>query len=214
MRFCSSPSPSRFSSDTWRKAVLPGQRKRRAGYWWHLSRSGCRLPRPLGDCGSICSRRDWRLIKRKSRAASGRPSTSPMAKTLIWARRCATLAFAIHLNGATTASADRASAGECRRFGVRALPAFGLGVIVVTGIRAGVVAPTEVAALAAAYTLVAAILKRTALHEIGAALRKSARETVVIFDRFGGALRVPDRVDGVATQVSSAAAWHGSNHFW
>ncbi len=56
MRSCSSPPPSRLSSDMWRHAVLPGQRKRRAGYWWHLSRSGCRLPRPLGECGSICSR--------------------------------------------------------------------------------------------------------------------------------------------------------------
>ncbi|MBM3095528.1 TRAP transporter large permease subunit [Ensifer sp. T173] len=88
----------------------------------------------------------------------------------------ATLAVAIHFNGATTASADRVYAGECRRFGVRALPAFGLGVIVVAGIRAGVVAPTEAAALAASYSLVAAILKRTTIQEIGAAFRQSARE--------------------------------------
>nr|WP_245449220.1 TRAP transporter large permease subunit [Ensifer sp. NM-2] len=127
----------------------------------------------------------------------------------------ATLAVAIHLNGATTASGDRVSAGECRRLGVRALPAFGLGIIVVAGIRAGVVAPTEAAALAAAYTLVAAILKRTAIQEIGAAFRQSARETAAILLLIGSAAPFAFliAVDGVAAQVSSAAAWLGSNPF-
>ncbi|WP_457580295.1 TRAP transporter large permease subunit [Ensifer canadensis] len=127
----------------------------------------------------------------------------------------ATLAIAIHLNGATTASADRASASECRRFGMRALPAFGLGIIVVAGIRAGVVAPTEAAALAAAYTLVAAILKRTAVQEIGAAFRQSARETAAILLLIGTAAPFAFliAVDGVAAQVSSTASWLGSNPF-
>lgn len=127
----------------------------------------------------------------------------------------ATLAVAIHLNGATTASDDRASASECRRFGMRALPAFGLGIIVVAGIRAGVVAPTEAAALAAAYTLVAAILKRTAVQEIGAAFRQSARETAAILLMIGSAAPFAFliAVDGVAAQVSSAASWLGSNPF-
>ncbi|MBD9491648.1 TRAP transporter large permease [Ensifer sp. ENS11] len=127
----------------------------------------------------------------------------------------ATLAVAIHFNGATTASADRVSAGECRRLGVRALPAFGLGIIVVAGIRAGVVAPTEAAALAAAYTLVAAILKRTAIQEIGVTFRQSARETAAILLLIGSATPFAFliAVDGVAAQVSSAAAWLGSNPF-
>ncbi|MGF6178458.1 TRAP transporter large permease subunit [Ensifer sp. 4252] len=127
----------------------------------------------------------------------------------------ATLAVAIHLNGATAASANRASAGECRRFGVRALPAFGLGIIVVAGIRAGVVAPTEAAALAAAYTLVAAIVKRTAVQEIGAAFRQSARETAAILLLIGSAAPFAFliAVDGIAAQVSSAASWLGSNPF-
>jgi tripartite ATP-independent transporter DctM subunit len=127
----------------------------------------------------------------------------------------ATLAIAMHLNGATAASHDRASAGECLRFGVRALPAFGLGIIVVAGIRAGVVAPTEAGALAAAYTLVAAILKRTSNQEIGAAFRQSARETAAILLMIGSAAPFAFliAVDGVAAQVSSAAAWLGSNPF-
>lgn len=99
----------------------------------------------------------------------------------------ATLAVAIHLNGATTASTARASAGERRRFGMRALPAFGLGVIVVAGIRTGVVSPTEAAALAAAYTLLAAVLKLTAACEVGAAFRQSARESAAILLLIGSA---------------------------
>lgn len=127
----------------------------------------------------------------------------------------ATLALTIHLTGATAASADRATVDECRRFGVRALPAFGLGIIVVAGIRAGVVAPTEAAALAAAYTLVAAILKRTAVQEIGAAFRQSARETAAILLLIGSAAPFAFliAVDGVAAQVSTAAVWLGSNPF-
>lgn len=80
MRSCSSPPPSRLSSDMWRHAVLPGQRKRRAGYWWHLSRSGCRLPRPLGECGSICSRE----LRRSSKFIGG-----GNAESWLWPRRIA-----------------------------------------------------------------------------------------------------------------------------
>ncbi|WP_312363390.1 TRAP transporter large permease [Ensifer sp.] len=126
-----------------------------------------------------------------------------------------TLAIAIHLNGATAASERRASAAECRRFAVRALPAFGLGVIVVAGIRAGIVAPTEAAALAALYTLVAAILKRTTVADIGAAFRQSARETAAILLLIGSAAPFAFliAVDGLAAQVSSAASLLGHNPF-
>lgn len=127
----------------------------------------------------------------------------------------ATLAFAIHLTGATAASTDRASAEECRRSGVRALPAFGLGIIVVAGIRAGAVSPTEAAALAAAYTLIAAGFKRTTAREVGAAFRQSARETAAILLLIGSATPFAFliAVDGLAAQASSAASWLGSNPF-
>lgn len=127
----------------------------------------------------------------------------------------ATLAVAIHVNGTTTARTARASAAECRRFGMRALPAFGLGVIVVAGIRAGVVSPTEAAALAAAYTLIAVFLKRTAVYEVCAAFRQSARETAAILLLIGSAAPFAFliAVDGVAAHLSSAATWLGSNPF-
>lgn len=127
----------------------------------------------------------------------------------------ATLAVAIHVNGATTARTARASAGESRRLGVRALPAFGLGIIVVAGIRAGVVSPTEAAALAAAYTLIAAFLKRTAVYEVCAAFRQSAREAAAILLLIGSAAPFAFliAVDGVAAHLSSAASWLGSNPF-
>lgn len=127
----------------------------------------------------------------------------------------ATLAIAIHLNGATAARDGKASASECRRLAVRALPAFGLGIIVVAGIRAGIVAPTEAAALAAVYTLLAAILKRTKVEDIGVAFRQSARETAAILLLIGSAAPFAFliAVDGVAAQVSSAASLLGSNPF-
>ncbi len=127
----------------------------------------------------------------------------------------ATLALAIHLNRATAAGADRASGAERRRFAVRALPAFGLGIIVVAGIRAGVVAPTEAAALAAVYTLLAAILKRTGFGDIGAAFRQSARETAAILLLIGSAAPFAFliAVDGLAAQISSAASLLGHNPF-
>lgn len=127
----------------------------------------------------------------------------------------ATLAIAIHLNGAAAAGEGRASAADRRRFAVRALPAFGLGIIVVAGIRAGVVAPTEAAALAAVYTLLAAILKRTRVDDIGSAFRQSARETAAILLLIGSAAPFAFliAVDGVAAQVSSAASLLGSNPF-
>lgn len=69
--------------------------------------------------------------------------------------------------------------------------------------------------IAAAYTLVAVILKRTAIQEIGVTFRQSARETAAILLLIGSATPFAFliAVDGVAAQVSSAAAWLGSNPF-
>ncbi|WP_143150053.1 TRAP transporter large permease subunit, partial [Agrobacterium pusense] len=59
------------------------------------------------------------------------------------------LAVAIHFSVRSVDTLPRATGSERWRSAVAAIPAFGLGVIVVVGIRIGVVTTTEAAALAA-----------------------------------------------------------------
>lgn len=63
------------------------------------------------------------------------------------------LAVAIHFSVRTVDTLPRANGQERWRSAVAAIPAFGLGIIVVVGIRIGIVTTTEAAALAALYTL-------------------------------------------------------------
>ncbi|MCQ6492998.1 TRAP transporter large permease subunit, partial [Vibrio parahaemolyticus] len=63
------------------------------------------------------------------------------------------LAVAIHFSVRSVDTLPRATGSQRWRSAVAAIPAFGLGVIVVVGIRIGVVTTTEAAALAALYTL-------------------------------------------------------------
>lgn len=106
MRSCSSPSRSQLFSDMRRQVDLPGQRKRRAGCWWHLSRSGCHLPRPLGDYGSICSRggaafghgHDHAQVLRRSSQFVGGGNT----ESWLWPRRIALRDLRALLSGAIT----------------------------------------------------------------------------------------------------------------
>jgi tripartite ATP-independent transporter DctM subunit len=92
----------------------------------------------------------------------------------------ACLAIAIHLSVRTTGEGRPATGGQRLRAAVAALPAFGLGVIVVVGIRFGVATPTEAAALAALYALGLAVFARCSGGSVVAAFRQSAVEAGAI----------------------------------
>ena len=102
-----------------------------------------------------------------------------------------------------------------RRLAVRALPVFGLGLIVVAGIRFGVVTPTEAAGLAAAYTLVAALAARARPREIASAFRRAGAETAAIVMLVGAAtpLAFLLAVDGVAASAARLALSLGESPF-
>ena len=90
------------------------------------------------------------------------------------------LAVAIHLTARVDTAQPRADAAERWRAAKAAVPAFGLGVIVVAGIRMGVVTVTEAAALAALYTLLLGLGARARMASLYEALRKSAVEAAAI----------------------------------
>lgn len=90
------------------------------------------------------------------------------------------LAVAIHLTGGEQAARPRADASERRSSARAAIPAFGLGVIVVVGIRMGVVTVTEAAALAALYALSLSLGARVKTVLLYGALRQSAVEASAI----------------------------------
>lgn len=114
------------------------------------------------------------------------------------------LAVAIHLS-ANSQSMARASAAERWRSARAAIPAFGLGIIVVVGIRMGVVTVTEAAALAALYTLVLGISTRLTMVSLYAAFRQSAIEASAIGLLIGaaGPFAFLMAVDNVSSLVSS-----------
>ncbi|HEV7261212.1 MAG TPA: TRAP transporter large permease subunit [Bosea sp. (in: a-proteobacteria)] len=92
------------------------------------------------------------------------------------------LAIGIHLTVRDVVdAAPKASAGERAASFIGALPAIGLGVVVVVGIRFGVVTVTEASALAVAYALVTCLCLRS-LNGRGvlAALRGTATEAAAI----------------------------------
>lgn len=112
------------------------------------------------------------------------------------------LAVAIHLTKNEQAARPRADALERWSSARAAIPAFGLGVIVVVGIRMGVVTVTEAAALAALYTLFLAIGARVKTVPLYAAFRQSAVEASAIGLLIGAAgpfafLLAVDNVSGL-----------------
>jgi tripartite ATP-independent transporter DctM subunit len=92
------------------------------------------------------------------------------------------LAIGIHLSVRGVVDATpRASGAERARSFVGALPAIGLGIVVVVGIRFGVVTVTEASALAVAYSLVVCLALRSLNgRSVFAALRKSATEAAAV----------------------------------
>ena len=114
--------------------------------------------------------------------------------------------------GAASA-APPASAETRRRAGIAALPAFGLGLIVVFGIRLGIVTTTEAAGLAALYTLILAATSRRSGSSIVAAFRQSAAEAAAIGLLIGAAAPVAFlfAVDDIAGLVRQVAGLFGGS---
>ncbi len=127
----------------------------------------------------------------------------------------AALAVAIHLRAdVENPAADDAPASR-GHLALRAAPVFGLGLIVVAGIRFGVVSPTEAAALAAAYTLVLALWGRDSRAGIFAALQQAGAETAAIAMLIGAAtpLAFLLAVDGIGPWAAGLARSLGENPF-
>jgi tripartite ATP-independent transporter DctM subunit len=90
------------------------------------------------------------------------------------------LAIAIHFTAHEHIRKPRASTAERWTATLSALPAFGLGVIVVVGIRMGVVTTTEAAALAALYALALGLGARLNGRRFHAIFRQAAVEASAI----------------------------------
>ncbi len=119
------------------------------------------------------------------------------------------LAVAIHLTVRDQAPLPRASAAQRWQSAVQAIPAFGLGVIVVVGIRIGIVTTTEAAALAAFYTFLLGIGARLGVFSLYAAFRQAAVEAAAIGLLIGTAgpfafLLAVDDVSGLISHLTMA----------
>ncbi|MBP1872550.1 C4-dicarboxylate TRAP transporter large permease protein DctM [Ensifer adhaerens] len=90
------------------------------------------------------------------------------------------LAVAIHLTVREQVPQARATGTQRWQSARQAIPAFGLGIIVVLGIRFGIVTTTEAAALAALYTLFLGLAARLGIRSFYAAFRQAATEAAAI----------------------------------
>lgn len=125
------------------------------------------------------------------------------------------LAAAIHLSSTPQAPSPNDERGSIWLLAARAAPFFGLGFIVVIGIRFGIVSPTEAAALAAAYTLAAALGSKTGWGATASAFRQAGVETAGIILLIGAAtpLAFLLATDGVAAGAARLILALGENPF-
>ena len=119
------------------------------------------------------------------------------------------LAVAIHLTVRDQAPLARATSAQRWQSAVQAIPAFGLGVIVVVGIRIGIVTTTEAAALAAFYTFLLGIGARLGVLSLYTAFRQAAVEAAAIGLLIGTAgpfafLLAVDDVSGLISHLTTA----------
>ncbi|MBY5660356.1 TRAP transporter large permease subunit [Rhizobium leguminosarum] len=119
------------------------------------------------------------------------------------------LAVAIHLTVREQVPLSRATAKQRWQSAVQAIPAFGLGIIVVVGIRIGIVTTTEAAALATFYTLLLGISARLGILSLYAAFRQAAVEAAAIGLLIGTAgpfafLLAVDDVSGLISHLTTA----------
>lgn len=121
------------------------------------------------------------------------------------------LAIAFQLTAREASLRPRSDASEKWSSARSAIPAFGLGVIVVVGIRMGVVTVTEAAALAAFYTLLLANFGRAGVVGIYHATHQSAVEASAIGLLIGsaGPFAYLLAVDNIAGSLSSAISGLG-----
>ncbi|WP_105371076.1 TRAP transporter large permease subunit [Neorhizobium huautlense] len=118
----------------------------------------------------------------------------------------ASLAVAIHLTVREQSTPVRATAAQRRQAAISAIPAFGLGIIVVIGIRVGIVTTTEASALAALYTLILAVRSKLGFGPLFLAFRQAAIEAAAIGLLIGTAapfafLLAVDNVSGLISNV-------------
>lgn len=118
------------------------------------------------------------------------------------------LAVAIHLTVREQVPQPRASGLERRQSAIAAIPAFGLGIIVVVGIRMGIVTTTEAAALAAFYTLLLGLGARLRFGSLFATFRQAATEASAIGLLIGTAgpfafLLAVDDVSGLISSLTT-----------
>lgn len=121
------------------------------------------------------------------------------------------LAVAIHLS-VREGGVDLPASGEDRRAAVAAaLPALGLGVIVVAGIRFGIVTATEAAALAAFYTFALGIIAGTRAGKLCSTFRHAAIEAAAIGVLIGsaGPFAALLAIDDIAGTVARAVSGFG-----
>jgi len=122
------------------------------------------------------------------------------------------LAIGIHLSVREVVdAAPKASGQERAKSFIGALPAIGLGVVVVVGIRFGVVTVTEASSLAVAYALVTCLALRSLnIGTVFSALRKSATEAAAVGMLIGASApfafllavdRVSDQMAGLVTAL-------------
>lgn len=125
------------------------------------------------------------------------------------------LAVAIHFTADATEAASRDGSPLHWNLALRALPVFGLGLIVVAGIRFGLVTPTEAAGVAAAYTFIFAVLFRSGPAGIGAAFAQAGAETAAIVILVGAAapLAFLLATDGIAGSAAGFARSLGDSPF-
>jgi tripartite ATP-independent transporter DctM subunit len=125
------------------------------------------------------------------------------------------LAVAIHCTVRPEGAAAPATSRERWRAAGGAIPAFGLGIIVVAGIRFGIVTTTEAAALAALYTLLLCLFGRLRAASLYAAFRQAGTEAAAIGLLIGTAAPFAFllAVDDISGLVANLAATFGGGPF-
>ena len=125
----------------------------------------------------------------------------------------ACLALAIHFVHRGTATMPAAGWRDRRRALMHALPALGLVVVVVAGIRVGIVTTTEAAALAAGYALLLTVIRAPGRRNLLAVFRQSAGETAAIGLLVAAATPIAFllAVDGFAAQMADLVTSLGAH---
>ncbi len=123
------------------------------------------------------------------------------------------LAVAIHLTVREQVAQPRASGRERVQAAIGAIPAFGLGIIVVVGIRMGVVTTTEAAAIAAIYTLVMALIGKVGITSLYDIFKQSGKEASAIGLLIGTASPFAFllAVDDISGTISDLVSGFGAN---